>query len=279
MKIKLFPFQKEAVTRALQNLYYLLCIRTGGGKTLIAMFYTRLLLNKKLAEKVVFACTVSAAVAVRGEFEDKVGLEVSQYDTAEGFLEFLKNNEKVCVIKHSLFEKLGLNQKVINSIRDILENNGNRVALVIDEAHKLSNDKGVAHSAYMNIKFMFERVILMTATPYQSCLSQIFGTIRLINPRLWKSKAEFTRRYIEEQIIMQKGRVRRKEKIAYKNLQDLREKIKPFTFFYYPKIKLNFFDHKIKLKDYTDYDNIAKGVLTAAELERVEKGEAERKLK
>ena len=71
MGIKLFEFQQEAVKRALNSLNYLLCVRVGGGKTLIAMFYAKLLRKKKLADKIAFACTVSAAVAVAGEFKDK----------------------------------------------------------------------------------------------------------------------------------------------------------------------------------------------------------------
>ena len=66
MGIKLFEFQQEAVKRALNSLNYLLCVRVGGGKTLIAMVYAKLLRKKKLADKIAFACTVSAAVAVAG---------------------------------------------------------------------------------------------------------------------------------------------------------------------------------------------------------------------
>jgi N12 class adenine-specific DNA methylase len=277
MAISLFPFQKEAVLNALKQHFYLLCVRVGGGKTMIAMFFTRALLNKGLIDKVVFACTVSAAVAVRGEFKDKLKMDLPQYDTAEGFLDFVDNDEKICVIKHSLFEKLGYDEHVIKQLRQSLTKSGKRIALVIDEAHKMSNDKSNAHMAYMNIKFIFERVLLMTATPYSSCLSQLYGVIHLINPKLWRNKAAFVRDHIEEQIIMAKGQVRRKEKIAYKNLTMLRGKIAPFTFFYYPKIKLNFFYHNVRLKDYSDYDDICKGVLTAKELERVEKGESEKK--
>ena len=112
--------------------------------------------------------------------------------------------------------------------------------------------------------------MIMTATPYSSCLTQLYGIVHLINPTLWKSKTAFERDHIVEQVIKVDGKVRRKEKIAYKNLKMLREKISPFTFFYYPKINLRFFDHKVQLKDYTDYDEICKGVLTVTELERLE---------
>ena len=85
---------------------------------------------------------------------------------------------------------------------------------------------------------------------------------------------ETFRRYIEEDIIMVNGAVKRKEKVAYKNLKDLRELISPFTFFYYPKIKLNFHNHVVRLKDYTEYDEICRGVLTPNEQARVDKGKS-----
>lgn len=271
MVIKLFDFQIEAVKRAISSFYQLICVRTGGGKTIIAMTYANLLLKKNLSDKVVFACTVSASAAVHAEFEEKFDIDVPIYTETEQFLDFLRDSKKkICIIKHSMFEKLGKDQNIIDGIREILTDNNARVGLVIDEVHKLSNDKGLEHLAFMNIKFMFNRIMIMTATPYSSCLTQLYGIVHLINPTLWKSKTAFERDHIVEQVIKVDGKVRRKEKIAYKNLKMLREKISPFTFFYYPKINLRFFDHKVQLKDYTDYDEICKGVLTVTELERLE---------
>lgn len=273
MGIKLFEFQQEAVKRALNSLNYLLCVRVGGGKTLIAMVYAKLLRKKNLADKVAFACTVSAAVAVAGEFKEKLGIVVPQITTVEQYFEWLNNDEPVCIFKHSFFEKLGYDQGVIDDLDDFISRGGKRVVLVIDEAHKISNEKGIAQTAFQNIRFSFERVLAMTATPWQSGLEQLYGTIRLVNPKVWKSRAAFTRDHIVQEVIRVNGKVRRVETIAYQNLKMLREKIAPFTFFYYPKIPLNFIYHNVKLPDYTEYDEICKGVLTEKELERLTKGE------
>lgn len=272
MGIKLFDFQQEAVKKALSLYYMLLCVRVGGGKTLISMVYAKNLLKKNIVDKVIYACTVSAAVAVRGEFKEKGNIDIPQFEKAQDFLEWLRGDGKICVIKHSMFEKLGYDQDVIDQMREICEGPGKRLALIVDEAHKISNDTGIANSALKNIKFCFERLLCMTATPYQSDLEQIYGLLALLNPTLWKNKAEFKRKYIEEQTIMVNGRVARREKIAYKNLANLREKMEPFTYFYYPKIKLNFYYHNVELKDYTEYDEICKGVLTAKDLEKLNGG-------
>lgn len=233
------------------------------------MVYAKNLLKKNIVDKVVYACTVSAAVAVRGEYKEKGNIDVPQFEKAPDFIEWLRGDGKICVVKHSMFERLGFDQNVIDELREICEQPGKRMALIVDEAHKIGNDTGIANSALKNIKFCFERLLFMTATPYQSDLVQMYGLLALLNPTLWKNRAEFSRKYVEEQTIMVNGRVARKEKIAYKNLADLREKMKPFTFFYYPKIKLNFFYHNVTLKDYTEYDDICKGVLTAKDLEKL----------
>ena len=269
MGIKLLEFQQGA----LNSLNYLLCVRVGGGKTLIAMFYAKLLRKKKLADKIAFACTVSAAVAVAGEFKDKIGLDVPQITTVDQYFNWLNNDEPVCIFKHSFFEKLGYDQGVIDDLDDFVEHSGKKVALVIDEAHKISNEKGIAHTALQNIRFSFVRILAMTATPWQSGLEQLYGTIRLINPKCWKSRAAFTRDHIVQEVIRVNGKVRRVETVAYQNLKKLREKIAPFTFFYYPKIPLNFIYHNVRLPDYTEYDEICKGILTEKELERLTKGE------
>lgn len=214
--IKLFSFQEEAVKRALNAINQLICVRVGGGKTLISMFYARILLKKSLANKVIYACTVSAATAIHLEYLEKFKMDIPTITEVDDFLEYLRSDRKFCIIKHSMFEKLGYDQNIIDEIRNICDEKHLKNVLIIDEAHKLSNDTSIAHTAYMNLKFMFERILLLTATPYQSSLEQLFGTIHLIQPKLWKSKAEFKRNYIDEMVIMQNGKVRRKEVQAYK---------------------------------------------------------------
>lgn len=269
MGIKLFDFQKEAVIKALKLPFMMLCVRVGGGKTLIAMLYAKNLLKKGLTDKIVFACTVSAAVAVKGEFLEKAGVELPQFDQADDFLKWLRGSGKMCVIKHSMFEKLGYDKAVIDEIYKIGQQPNKRCTIIIDEVHKLGNPQSIAHTAFMNIKFLFERILVMTATPFNSGLITTYGIIRLVNPMLWKTVTAFKKMFITEQTILVNGKVARKEIVEYKNLSTLRKMIEPFTFFYYPKIKLNFFQHNVVLKDYSEYDDICKGVLTAKELEKL----------
>ena len=270
MTVSLLDYQKEAVKRALEQDNFLICMRAGGGKTFVAMFYARYLLRHKKCDKIIIACTVSAAVAVRGEFKEKLGIDLPQYDDLDGFLGFLGGSGKICVIKHSMFEKVGYDLSIQKYLKT-LKKNGLKVGIIIDEGHKLQNAKGLEHMGFMNIRFLFDRILLMTATPYSSCLTQLYGIVHLIFPRLWSSLTAFKRDHVVEQQVKDKrGKIVRNEKIAYKNLKMLREKLKPFSFFHYPKIILKFFYHTVTLEDYSDYDAICKGVLTDAEARRVE---------
>jgi hypothetical protein len=122
---------------------------------------------------------------------------------------------------------------------------------------------------------MFDRVILMTATPYSSCLSQFYGLIHLIYPKLWKSKRQFFDNYIDEIAIKdpRTHRIVRKEKVRYKNLKEFREKIEPFTYFYYPAIPLVHKEVHTKLNEehYREYLDKCWGIMREEDMEKINK--------
>ena len=173
-----------------------------------------------------------------------------------------------------MFEKAGNDVLTIRAL-DKISQDGLRVALVIDEAHKIQNPDGIAHEAFEHIKFLFDRIILLTATPYSSCLSQFYGLIHLIYPKLWKSKREFFNRYIDEVTILSPitHRVVRKEKVRYKNLKEFRQLIEPFTYFYYPSIPLVHVEHHCQLLEehMEEYNDLCKGILSEEDLKKMSK--------
>ena len=274
MKIKLRDYQQEAVKFAKKVKKCLFCMRVGSGKTICAMFALRSFFKNKMIDKAVVACTKSSVPVFVEDFKEKADLDVRVIENESEFAEFFKSKEKVCIIKHSMFEKAGNDLITIKKLEKIYDS-GLKVALVIDEAHKMQNPEGVQHDAYMHIEEMFDRVILMTATPYSSCLSQFYGLIHLIYPDLWKSKRQFYDRYIEEIIIRDPRTHRpvRKEKVAYRNLKEFREKIEPFTYFYYPKIPLQHCEHKCKLskEHYEEYLQKCWGCIDSETQEKIEK--------
>ena len=275
MKIKLRDYQIEAVKFAKNVKKCLFCMRVGSGKTICAMFALRSFFKDKLIDKAVIACTKSSVPVFVEDFKEKANIDVPVIEDADDFVEFFKNKkDKVCIIKHSMFEKAGNDLITIKKLEKIYDS-GLKVALVIDEAHKMQNPEGVQHDAFFHIHEMFDRIILMTATPYSSCLSQFYGLIHLIYPTLWKSKREFFDNYIEEITIKDPRtyRVVRKEKVAYKNLKEFRAKIEPFTYFYYPAIPLVHKEWKCRLSEEHMKEYLEKcwGIMTEEDLEKLEK--------
>lgn len=274
MKIKLRDYQQEAVNFAKRVKRCLFCMRVGSGKTVCAMFALRAFFKEKLIDKAVVACTKSSVPVFVEDFKEKANIDVPVIEDPEEFVKFFKNKkDKVCVVKHSMFEKAGNDIIIVKKLEQIYDS-GIKVALVIDEAHKMQNPEGVQHDAYFHIEEMFDRVILMTATPYSSCLSQFYGLIHLIYPKLWKSKRQFFDNYIEEITIKDPRtfRVVRKEKVAYKNLKEFRARIEPFTYFYYPAIPLVHREWKCKLSEehYQHYLQLCWGILKSEDLEKLE---------
>ena len=262
-KIFLREYQKEAVKFTERVKKSLLCMRVGSGKTICAMFSIRNFIKKKLADKAVIACTKSSVSVFKEDFKSKAGIDVRIIEKSSDFIDFLTSNDKVCIVKHSIFEKVGNDVISIKKLTGIASKV--KVALVIDEAHKLQNPDGIAHEAFHRLAFLFNRVILLTATPYSSCLSQFYGLIHLIYPDLWKSKRQFFNRYIDEITILSPVTHRpiRKEIVRYKNLKEFRELIEPFTYFYYPPIPLVHKEWHAKLKSYSIYDDLCKGSLSS----------------
>ena len=275
MKITLRDYQAKAVEFALNVKRCLFCMRVGSGKTICAMFALRAFFKRKLIDKAVVACTKSSVPVFVEDFKEKAGIDVPVIEDPEEFVNFFRNKkDKVCVIKHSMFEKAGNDLVTIKKLEKIYDS-GCKVALVIDEAHKMQNPEGVQHDAFFHIEEMFDRIILMTATPYSSCLSQFYGLIHLIYSKLWKSKRQFFDNYIEEITIKdpRTHRVVRKEKVAYKNLKEFRTKIEPFTYFYYPSVPLVHKEWKCRLSEehYEEYLRLCWGCIDSETQEKINK--------
>lgn len=261
-KILLRDYQEEAVKFAFRVKKALFCMRVGSGKTVCALFSLRALFLKKQIDKAIIACTKSSVSVFKEDFRDKADMDVRLIESTDELIEFLRDNvSKVCLVKHSMFEKAGNDLITIKKLEQIAKEK--RVCLIVDEAHKIQNPEGVAQDAYHRIDFLFDRVLLYTATPYSSCLSQFWGLICLIYPKLWPSKRRFFDRFIDEIAIHdpKTRRVIRKEKVRYKNLKEFRETIEPFTYFYYPAIPLVHLEHHTRLKDYTKYDELCKSTI------------------
>ena len=268
----------------------LICIKTGKGKTLSAIFAAKYLLKHDMVDKVVFAGTKTSINSFVKAFRTQLNTEVKITEKDTEFLDFIKSDKKLLLCKHHMFELIGKNYNHLQEIENELNKTGKRIMCVVDEAHNLSNATGVGsirsscgvgHQCFERCRFMFTRITLLTATPYSSCLSQFYGLIHLIYPNLWSTPKKFWDDYIELKELKdwKTGKFLRYEKVAYKNLKKLRELINPFSYFYYPPAKLNFIEHKIRLSDYSRYNELVMGVITDEDMEKAvaKREEKERK--
>jgi superfamily II DNA or RNA helicase len=248
-KITLRLPQKEAIQKGLAVVNSLFCMRVGGGKTFASMFLSRYLLNNKKIDKVIFCITLSGVGVFKNEFNN-VGIDVKLASCINDILEFLKGKEKFLLIKHSLIEELGINQVNIDLIENYLKKDYKKIMLIIDEAHKFSNHESIGNFAVDNTRRFYEKIVLLTATPYSSKLDQIFGLVKLIYPKKWRNLKEFRDNFVKSEIIKdwRTGKFLRTEDVEYINLPTLRKELEEFTYFYFPPIPLTYKEHKASLK-------------------------------
>ena len=119
MKIKLKDYQEEAVKFALNNKHSLYCMKVGCGKTICALFSARALLKRKEIDKVIIACTATATNVFEKDLKEKAGVEVKLITKCDEFINFLNNKEKICLIKHSMFENLGNDLIYLKTMQNI----------------------------------------------------------------------------------------------------------------------------------------------------------------
>lgn len=273
-KITLRPHQKEAIEKALSVSNALFCMAVGRGKTYASLFLARYLLNNKKVDKAIFCVTLSGIGVFKDEFQS-VGVDVSSVTTVEELIEFFKSKKKFILVKHSFIEELGKDQNKVDMIEDYLKEDYKKIILVIDEAHKMGNHESWGNFAIDSTRRFYEKIVLLTATPYSSKLEQIFGLVKLIYPTIWKELRDFKALYLEEKPVKdwRTGKFIRMETLAYINLAGLRKQMEPFTFFYYPKINLIYHEHTVKLEpeNYAEYKRMCQEIHTELK-ERPSKG-------
>ena len=263
MGIELRSYQKQAMEKALSVKNALLCMSVGAGKTLTVIFLARYLLNRKEIDKTIIACTLSSIGPFQRELK-KLGVETELTEKIEGLVEALNSRNKFILIKHSLIEELGSNKNNVDIVEDLLKKNPKKLMLIIDEAHKFSNHESIGNFAIDITRHLYEKIVLLTGTPYSSKLDQLYGLVKLIYPKKWKNLKAFRDLYVRSEIVKnwKTGKFIRTEDIEYINLPALRLELEAFTFFWFPPKKLNYINYTKSLtpQHYEEYSEICKNV-------------------
>ncbi len=262
-KIVLRDYQQNAAKFAINIKKCLWFVSAGAGKTLSSVFTGRYLYKNKMIDKIVIVATPSATTPFIKDAE-KLGIKLSIIELVEDFKKAVEGDDKIILIKHSMIKDIGLDEENIQFFKKSLTKNYKKILLIIDEAHEMNNYDSIVHGAYQKIYFMWDRIIAMTATPWSSSLLQVLGMMCLVRPEkyykyLSSAIKEFKQKYIvEEEVKDWRGKFLRMDPVEYINISGLRKELESFTYFYFPKINLKFFEYTTELKDYKEYDSIIK---------------------
>jgi ERCC4-related helicase len=209
--VDLNPHQVEAAMFALRSPIskgVLLADEVGLGKTIEAgLVLTQLWAEKR--RRLLVICPASLRKQWALELEEKFNLSVSIMD-AKSFRQEVDAGSLGPFDKHEvIITSIHFASRQCDQIRAIPWD-----LVVVDEAHKLRNAYRESNRMGQNIRWALEekRKILLTATPLQNSLLELYGLSSIIDDKIFGDLPSFRTRYIN----------------TGADLESLRQRIKPF---------------------------------------------------
>lgn len=205
--VEKYWYQTETVKKVLKQFHgrVLLCDEVGLGKTIEAGMLMKEYLMRGMVKNILILTPTPLVSQWKEEMQSKFGID---FLTTDEF-EFMKNP--------AAFWK---NRFIIASINTAKSNKNMSMVIerfydlvVIDEAHHLRNRSTISWKLVNQIKKKF--IFLLTATPVQNNMIELFNLITLLKPGQFKTERLFRQEYI------MKGNLR-----APANKERLRELLK-----------------------------------------------------
>ena len=184
------PFQINTARQVMRNLRgrALLCDEVGLGKTIEAGLVLKEYALRGLARRVLILTPPSLVGQWREEMRDKFGMEFLTPDDA-GFRhhggDAWERCERIIASIHTA--KSVRNREAIQRVAHDL--------IIVDEAHHLRNRGSVSWKFVNQLKSKY--LLLLTATPAQNDLDELFNLITLLSPGQLRSPADFRREFVE----------------------------------------------------------------------------------
>ena len=186
--IEILDYQVATVRHVLKNLRgrALLCDEVGLGKTIEAGLILMEYLLRGLVRRVLILTPPSLAEQWRTEMHTKFSLDFVLYDDSAF---------------RASADPWGAFDRIIASV-DTAKREGRREAVlaetfdmvIVDEAHHLKNRNTQAHRFVSGLKKKY--ILLLTATPVENDLEELFNLITLLAPGQLETAASFKRKYI-----------------------------------------------------------------------------------
>jgi len=186
--IRLLDYQLTTVRHVLKNLRgrALLCDEVGLGKTIEAGLITMEYILRGLARRVLVLAPPSLVEQWRLELQTKFNLDFITYDApqfktaANPWVAFPYIIASLDTAKREPHQSMAL-----EPVYDLV---------IVDEAHHLKQQKTLAFQLVSRLKKKY--ILLLTATPVENDLEELFNLITLLQPGQLETSASFKRKYL-----------------------------------------------------------------------------------
>lgn len=197
--IQILEHQTKTALDVLNNFTHraLLADEVGLGKTIEAGIILKEFIVRKLATKILILTPATLKYQWQEEMRSKFDLDFTIANTVEGY----DNNLVIASIDTAKTEKH--KEYLTEKYWDLI---------IIDEAHKLKNSSTQNYKLIKHINF--ERCLMLTATPLQNNIFELWALLDLLHPGFLGTKSKFTEKYIDD-----------KEGLTVKNASDLQKKL------------------------------------------------------
>jgi SNF2 family DNA or RNA helicase len=199
-KIDILEHQTKTALHVLNNFSHraLLADEVGLGKTIEAGIILKELIIRKLVKKVLVLTPATLKFQWQEEMRSKFTEHFEIADTPQTYLDEDRVISSIDTAK---------TQRHLSILKDVHWD-----LVVVDEAHKLKN------SATLNYKLVKalqkDRCLMLTATPLQNNIFELWALLDLLHPGLLETKAKFTEHFVAD-----------KEGLKIKNREILHEKL------------------------------------------------------
>ena len=236
----------------------------GLGKTYSSLTAMCYLLLKYPGTHAIILAPQKAVKAFKRELEGKLRIIYNVLTSQE---ESVSERAKITIITYTSLHKY-------LSFVDKLKAENNKLILIADEAHILSDSNNKIYTLVASIRHYFNVCWLLTATPLKNDIQGLFWIFNMLDPNIFKDWNTFRQSFciIERRKIMRavgKGKNKRKssamieEIVGYKNLDVLKNILDKYVILKQKKYNLEFLYHSVELDGYLvePYLEAGKGLL------------------
>lgn len=254
------PEQQEAIHYVLEKPNRIMGLQTGLGKTIACLISADIILQNTDNTVCFILCPKSAISSFKKELETKIDRVYSIYTADE---KKDRPNSRYFIFNYSGHKEMIKRLKEFTS-------NGIKVFGLFDEVHKLASQDSLLSKDLRKVRHLFRCIIGATATPLLNDVEQMYRIISFVRPGYLGSERDFKSRYciLKDKIIYsQRGRIKIKEVVGHKNLNELKAKLDDIIIIKRISYNLNFIYKKAFLtkNEILEYNTAAKGIIDSGD--------------